>query len=98
MEQFEAIGADVDSHVGFTPDPLHSITRIAGEEEVDAVLRVRPVHKVERILVPLREKVDYETLMRYVINLVENTAVHVTLLDVTINAHVAAPDGENDTE
>jgi nucleotide-binding universal stress UspA family protein len=79
---FRAEGSEIRTHLVFTGDRFDTIERISAEEQNDAVLIARPVDRIERILVPLRDLPNAERIAHFVADLVQDGTTDVTLLHI----------------
>lgn len=82
VERFEEAGADVDARMVFTPDLLDTASRVAREEECDAVLLARPMAKLERVLVPLRGAHNLHPVAGFLGSLLVGSDARITFLHV----------------
>lgn len=82
VEQLEEAGADVDARMVFTPDLLDTASRVAREEECDAVLLARPITRIERVLVPLRGPHNLHPVAGFLGSLLVDSDARITFLHV----------------
>ena len=82
IDRLEEAGADVDARMVFTPDLLDTASRVAREEGCDAILIVRPVTTLDRVLAPLRGPHHIPTIAGFLGSLLVGSDVRVTLLHV----------------
>lgn len=88
-DEFEAAGGAADHRLVFTQDRDQSIDRIAAELAADAYAMAGPTGAVEQLLVPLSGDVDAERIGEFVVSLVGDRDIGVTLLLVS---DIDAPD------
>jgi nucleotide-binding universal stress UspA family protein len=79
---FEEAGAEVDTHLVFTPNQLDTISRISTEEDCNAVLIPGVMKHLHRVLVPLRGLHNARRIVPFVSDLVRDGTTDVTLLHV----------------
>jgi len=79
---FEDAGAEVDTHLVFTPNQFDTISRISTEQDCDAVLIPGSMKHLHRVLVPLRGLHNARRIAPFVADLVKDGTTDVTLLHV----------------
>jgi nucleotide-binding universal stress UspA family protein len=87
---FEEAGAQVDTHLVFTGDRLDTVSRVAAEEDCDAVLIPAAMGTLRRLLVPLRGVPNARRIAPFVADLVRDGTTAVTLLHVLKPGETAA--------
>lgn len=88
---FRDAGVEVETELVFVPDRLDVIERTAVEQECHAVLLVKPVYRLERILAAVRPGPMATRVIHMLGDLMEGTDYRATLLYV-------APEEEGDGE
>lgn len=81
-QPFRDAGGDVHTRLVFTGNPYDTISRIANEEDCDAVYVARPTHDMRRILVPLRGAPNAMSIASFVADLVQQHTTDVTLMHI----------------
>lgn len=79
---FVAEGRSIESLLVFTPDHEETIDRVRDQHETDAVLRPGPIERFERVLVPLHGDAALDRIVEFVVTLVREVTVGVTLVHV----------------
>lgn len=79
---FVAAGRSIESMLVFTPDQEETIDRVRNQHDIDAVLRPGPIERLERVLVPLRGDAALDRVVDFVVALVREVTVQVTLVHV----------------
>ncbi|ELZ98087.1 universal stress protein [Haloferax mucosum ATCC BAA-1512] len=93
VEAFEATGAAVETHLVFTHDADQTIERIAMDADCDAVLLPNPAPTIDRIIVPVKEDINIETISKVVAGIGRDQDVEITLFHAVENDD-AVPGGE----
>ncbi|MFC4357374.1 universal stress protein [Halobium salinum] len=83
VEEFRLAGGAADSRLVFTPDRTKTIRRVADEVGAAAYTIKGATGAVERLLVPLSGDVDVDRVLSFVVDLVADRDIGVTLLLVT---------------
>jgi nucleotide-binding universal stress UspA family protein len=81
-QAFEDAGAEVDTHLVFTPNQFDTLSRISTEQDCDAVLIPGTMKHLHRVLVPLRGLHNARRIAPFVADLVQDGTTDVTLLHV----------------
>ncbi|WP_411969007.1 universal stress protein [Haloferax sp. YSSS75] len=93
VEAFETEGATVETRLVFTHDVDQTIERVATDANCDAVLLSNPAPAIDRIIVPIKEEINVETIAKVVAGVTRQHDADITLFHaVTDEADVA--DGE----
>ncbi|XGI84595.1 universal stress protein [Halorutilales archaeon Cl-col2-1] len=87
VEGFSEYAEDVESTLVFTHDSTQTVERVADDEDCDVVLVPENTEKVERILVPVRGDVNFDSIADVVGSIVNQHTTVVKLVHV-------AEDGE----
>jgi nucleotide-binding universal stress UspA family protein len=82
-------GADVDRRLVFTHDPEQTRTRVAADEDCDAVVTPGSAMEMDRLLVVVHPAADAETIASFVAEQVTDTDRSVVLLSLTPEEDVA---------
>jgi nucleotide-binding universal stress UspA family protein len=82
MAPFVADGREIESMLVFTHDRTETIERVRDQHEADAILRPGPIERLERVLVPLRGDATLDRIVDFVVALVREVTVGVTLVHV----------------
>lgn len=93
VEAFETEGTAVETHLVFTHDSGQTIERTATEADCDAVLLSNPAPTLDRIIVPVKEHINIDTISKVVAGLGRGRDVDITLFHAVANDE-AVPDGE----
>ncbi|WP_424009251.1 universal stress protein [Haloferax denitrificans] len=64
VSAFEAAGATVETRLVFTHDADQTTERIATEADCDAVLLSNPAPTIARVIVPIKEDINLETITK----------------------------------
>lgn len=75
----DAVGGQVEDRLVFTADVMDSVERVSREEGCDAVLTLRPMDGLERILVPIKS-VRHYWVPEFLEELIEESGVELLLL------------------
>ena len=95
IERIEAIatdfpeGTDVETIVVFTHDRSETVDRVADDYDCDVILVPQDVRVIERVLVPIRGRVNVERIVSVVGGLLKES-------DATVTLYHASPAGEED--
>ena len=81
-EEFRAAGGAADHRLGFTHDREQTVTRIADEIDADALAISGMTGDVNDLLVSLSGDVDIDRIVQFVIRLIGNRDINVTILCV----------------
>lgn len=81
-DAFVDAGGNAETRLVFTHDEEQTIDRVAGETGCGAILVPNPARDVERVLVPLRGEVDTARIAGFVVALVDDRDIAVTLSHV----------------
>lgn len=93
VDAFETQGGTVETRLVFTHDSDQTIERIVTEANCDAVLLSNPAPAIDRVIVPIKEDINVETIAKVVAGVTRQHDVDITLFHaVTDEADV--PDGE----
>lgn len=79
---FVAEGRSIESMLVFTPDHEETIERVRDQHGVDAILRPGPIERLERVLVPIHGDATLDRIVEFVVALVREVTVQVTLVHV----------------
>ncbi|MFC7127979.1 universal stress protein [Haloferax chudinovii] len=64
VSAFESAGATVETRLVFTHDTDQTTERIATEADCDAVLLSNPAPTIDRVIVPIKEDINLETITK----------------------------------
>ncbi|KAB1191250.1 MULTISPECIES: universal stress protein [Haloferax] len=93
VEAFESWGGTVETRLVFTHDSDQTIERIATEADCDAVLLSNPAPSIDRIIVPIKERINLESIAKVAAGVSRQHDVEITLFHAaTEEANVS--DGE----
>ncbi|RDZ62140.1 universal stress protein [Haloferax sp. Atlit-12N] len=90
---FEAAGATVETRLVFTHDLDQTTERIATEAECDAVLLSNPAPTIDRVIVPIKEAINLDTITKVAAAVGKRGDVELTLFQA-VQDDDAVPDGE----
>jgi nucleotide-binding universal stress UspA family protein len=90
VARFDDSDHEVESVLVFTKDRQDSIDRVAEQHDCDAVLITGATRPIERILVPLRGKVNVDRIVSLVADLERTSGASITVF------HSAAADADPD--
>ncbi len=81
-DEFREFGRDVDSRLVFTPDVVQSIEREADGRDVDAIVRPRPVDRIESLLGVLTRDVNYGRFVKCIAALTGDDVRSLKLIQI----------------
>lgn len=81
-DAFRNAGAATDTRLVFTNDAEQTFDRVADETGCGAILHPNPTGPVERLLVPLHGEANAERIGQFLIALIRNRPIEVTLYTV----------------
>ncbi|KTG26888.1 universal stress protein [Haloferax profundi] len=93
VDAFESRGATVETRLVFTHDESQTTERIATEADCDAVLLSNPAPTIDRIIVPIKEKINLEAIAQVVAGVSREQDVEITLFHA-VDDESDVPDGE----
>ncbi|KAB1189917.1 universal stress protein [Haloferax sp. MBLA0076] len=93
VDAFESRGTTVETRLVFTHDESQTIERIATEAGCDAVLLSNPAPTIDRIIVPIKEKINLESIAQVVAGVSREQEVEITLFHA-VDDESDVPDGE----
>ncbi|WP_396613588.1 universal stress protein (plasmid) [Haloferax sp. S1W] len=93
VETIELFGGTVETRLVFTHDAEQTIERVTIESDCDAVLRSNPTPPIERLLVPVKEQINLETIAKVVAALSQQPSLDITLFHAASDESKGA-DGE----
>ncbi|KAB1185139.1 MULTISPECIES: universal stress protein [Haloferax] len=79
VDAFESCGSTVETRLVFTHNISQTTDRIATEANCDAVLLSNPAPTIDRIIVPIKERINAEAIAKVVAGVSSHQAVEVTL-------------------
>ncbi|WP_049896186.1 universal stress protein [Haloferax volcanii] len=91
---FEAAGATVETRLVFTHDADQTMERIATEADCDAVLLSNPAPIIDRVIVPIKEDINLETITKVAAAVGRHEDIELTLFHAA-EEDAAVSDGED---